>query len=822
MIKKYTPVLIACFVCSTAVADLWQDVSESDGRAKSSLLSKSNQTPRFSEARLLDLDLQELSHALAAVASLGLEGANISLQLPLPNGQFAQYTLSHSPVLSPALAAKYPQIRTFKAVDQNNPNNTGRLDYTPDGFHALLTHDGEEIYIDPIGVLNQYQSYYKADYVAKKLKSKSHSPMLCRSRDHGVAPYHVQSAQQSSQRASKSKKLDLSFGSNLTTYRLAIAATGEFTSFHGGTVAQGLAALVTGVNRINQVYERDLAVRLEIVGDNNNIIYTNASTDPFGNSGGDLADEAVTAINAEIGEANYDIGHVVSGQGDGGLAELGAVCGASKAAGETASDSPINDAFFIDFVAHELGHQFGSEHSFNGGTDSCAGSRAPMNAFEPGSGSTIMAYASICGEEDLQAAADAYFHSDSIEQIRTYLASGVGSSCGAATATNNSIPTVNAGADNAIPMQTPFVLSGSASDADATDNLSYVWEQMDLGPATNSRASFVDDGQRPLFRSFSPIANATRTFPQISDVVNATTTYGEILPTTARTLNFRLTVRDGSGGVVSDDRQLTVSDAAGPFSVNTPNGSRWTAGTQTVNWDVANTTAAPISCANVEILLSTDGGISNTTTLLASTANNGSASVEIPSINTSMGRVRVQCTTQPFFAVNSANIIIGDGGGSANTPPVATSDSFTLTQSSEPNNLNVLVNDSDADNDALRIVGLSNLVSGTATIAADELSINYTQADGFAGTTSFEYRVSDGEAEVTATVNITVNDAVTPPPPTPTPTPTPVPASSGGGGGSVGIGFFLLLLTLYIILSTNRQRLLPLQAKRHFKFGVTS
>ncbi|MFK8021341.1 MAG: Ig-like domain-containing protein, partial [Pseudomonadales bacterium] len=446
------------------------------------------------------------------------------------------------------------------------------------------------------------------------------------------------------------------------------------------------------------------------------------------------------------------------------------------------------------------------------------GSRAPMNAFEPGSGSTIMAYASICGEEDIQAAADAYFHTNSIEQIRTYLASDEGSSCGTASSTSNSIPAVAAGADGAIPMQTPFVLTGSASDADVGDNLSYAWEQMDLGPATNSRASFVDDGQRPLFRSFTPADNASRTFPQISDVVNAATTYGEILPTTARTLNFRLTVRDGNGGVISDDRQLSVSDSAGPFTVNTPNGSRWTAGTQTVSWDVANTTAAPINCANVQITLSTDGGMTNSITLLASTANSGSASVEIPAINTSMGRVRVQCTTQPFFAVNPANITIGEGGGSTNTPPVANDDSFTLAQSSTPNNLNVLSNDSDADNNTLRIVGLNNVVSGTAAIAADELSIDYTQADGFTGTTSFDYRISDGDAEVTATVSITVNEEVTPTPPAPTPAPT----SSGGGGGSVDISIFILMLAIYMILSVNRQRFPGLLTNGSFKPGVSS
>lgn len=801
--KNCIPLLLVCCFCPMAAASVWQDVLEEDGRAKSTLVAKTSQVPRFAGARLLDLDVQGLSHVLGAAINSQAEEAATRLQLPLPDGRLAEYYFVVSPVLSPLLQAKYPQFRTYRAVDVVNPNNTGRLDYTPNGFHAVLTHNGRDIYIDPLGEHNQYQSYYKDDYIADKKMRGSIKPMQCRSRAHGESSAEGENHYeiQAKQRASTSRKIDLSFGTSLTTYRLAVAATGEFTAFHGGTVQQSLAALVTGINRINQVFERDLAVRLELVGDNDKVIYTDASTDPFGNSGGDLADEAVNVLNNEIGFNNYDVGHVVSGQGSGGLAEFRAVCGAFKGAGETASDRPINDPFFIDFVAHELGHQFGSEHSFNGGRGSCQGSRVATTAFEPGSGTTIMGYAGLCGDEDVQPTADAYFHSNSIEQMRDYLGSPTGSSCGLTAVASNNLPVVNAGPDNAIPRQTPFVLTGSASDSDARDNLSYSWEQIDLGAATRSRADFVDDGQRPLFRSFLPVDNPSRTFPQISDVVNATTTYGEILPTTARELNFRFTVRDGNGGVVSDDRRLTVIDTAGPFTVSSPGSGRWNAGTQTIVWDVANTTAAPISCDNVDISLSTDAGMTFDTSLAGAVPNSGSADVEIPTIDTSVARVRVHCANQPFFAVNTSNITIGEGGTAGNTPPVAVADSYTVAQTASMVSLDVLSNDSDAENNTLRIIGVSNISSGTATIANDALSINYTPASSFSGSASFDYRVSDGAAEATASVTVSVTAA---PAPTPTPTPAPAP-SSGGGGGSVSLYFLVLLLTA---LAFRRPRML--------------
>ncbi len=777
------------FICNSALAALWQDSSNAELkqlRGESALQRQNDQVFRFDEARLLSLDTLALNTYLERAQPEESGGAGVLIQLPLPHGELVDYLLYDSPVMAPGLAAKYPEIRTFKVVGADNPAYTGRLDLTPQGFHAVLYRDARTIFIDPLGSNNHYQSYYKRDYAARKTKTSDYQPFVCN------GPHGSQGG--SKQPALANRLLDsynaarfakLAFGTRIKTYRLAIAATGEFTQFHGGSKSRALAALVTGINRVNEVYERDLAVKLSIIDNNDAIIYTDPNTDPFDGSRS-LADLGTPTINQAIGAANYDVGHVISAGGLGGQAGLGVICGPDKAGGETSSDSPINDPFFIDFVAHELGHQFGSQHSFNGTAGSCAGgNRSGNHAYEPGSASTIMGYAGICDDENLQRNSDAYFHSDSIEQIRNHIDNGSGSGCGVWSG-NNQQPTVDAGANKIIPKQTPFTLRGTGNDAD-NDSLTYNWEQLDLGPATRSKADFTDQGRGPLFRSFSPTSSPTRTLPQISDVLAGSTSYGELLPSLSRTLNFRLTVRDGKGGVASDAMTVQVVSSAGPFKVTSPTNSSWLGNSQTVTWDVANTATAPISCPKVKIDLSTDGGTSFAIPLLASTDNDGSASVTLPVVTTSQGRVKVSCINQPFFAVNSANISISSTGTSSNSPPIALNDQFTFEQSPNARQLDVLNNDSDPNNDTLTIVAVDNVTRHNVAISNSGRSISFTHSNNFSGNVNFGYTISDGKAQARANITVTINASTPNSTPSPTPTPTPANQAPVANGDAYGV-----------------------------------
>ena len=385
-------------------------------------------------------------------------------------------------------------------------------------------------------------------------------------------------------------------------YRLAVATTGEYTAFHGGTVNGGMAAVVKTMNRVNQIYNRDLNVHMTLVANNNQLVYTNSSSDPYTNNNGfTMLSQNQSNIDNVIGSGNYDIGHVFS-TGGGGVAGIRAVCSNSrKAEGVTGQGSPQGDPFDIDYVAHEIGHQFGGNHTFNGTAGACSGNRNASTAYEPGSGTSIMAYAGICGSENTQSNSDATFHAGSIAEMTAFISAG-GSCFTTPVASSNSAPSVNAGDDYTIPRSTPFLLTGSASDSNG-DSLTYQWDQLDAGSSTNGSTHGTDNGSNALFRSFVPGSNPIRTFPQLGTLNGNTTDKAETLPTTARALDFRLTVRDQKGGVESDDARITVDNKSGPFMVTQPNTSTTlnTSQQQVVEWDVACTDAAPVNCSTVDI-----------------------------------------------------------------------------------------------------------------------------------------------------------------------------------------------------------------------------
>ena len=661
--KIFHIILIFTFVSVNVLA---QNTSNNFFKKKEAVSSRSLEIPT-SKAEYFSLDVASLSTKMETIkgTTKGRGSQATSIILPLPDGTFEEFEVKESIVMSAKLAAKFPNIKTYVGVSTTNRYSTVRFEVSPSGFHAMLFTPKGMVYIDPINRKNsnEYQSYYKKDFLTQHKDNFQEGKPI----DHNSGLTR-QIKELEEERAQKSS------GAALRTYRLAVTATGEYTRFHGGTVESALSAIVTTMNRVNGIYEKEVSIRMVLVDNNDQLIFTDGNTDPYSNDNSDnLLSEVQVKIDEIIGDANYDIGHGVS-TGGGGVAELGVPCiSGLKARGVTGTSRPIGDPYDVDFVAHEFGHQFGATHTFNGTAGNCSGTRTKTSAYEPGSGTTIMAYAGTCRPQNIQLRGDDYFHTRSFDEIIAYTTLSGGNSCPVVTFTGNNAPIVEVGEGGfTIPRSTPFKLNGSATDPDG-DRLVYNWEQFDLGEA-GSPESPTDNA--PLFRSFSPVDESYRVFPQITDIVNNTSTIGEILPNYARSLKFRLTVRDGGGGVDHDEISFDVTDQAGPFMVAEPNVSMsLTALTpQTIRWDVANTNIDPVNCQKVNILLSTDGGLNFPTTLVSNTDNDGEVTVLIPDVTTSQARIKVEAVDNIFFDISNVDFNIA----------ASTTDDFSVFVDNEP------------------------------------------------------------------------------------------------------------------------------------------
>lgn len=533
------------------------------------------------------------------------------------------------------LQMRFPEIRSFVGKGIDNPAATLRFSLSPQkGFSGMVLSDGKTVFIEPYTQdLKTYIAFINSD------EDGPRGSFVCET-EYDPADFKI-----SDEEFITSKNAN---DGTLRTYRLALACTGEYAQFHGGTVAGALAAMNATMTRVNGVYERDLGLTMVIIANNTDIIFLNAATDPYtNNSGGTMLGENQAECDSTIGSANYDIGHVFS-TGGGGIAQLRSPCTTNKARGVTGSPVPQGDAFDIDYVAHEMGHQYGGNHTQN---NDCQRSSLSV---EPGSASTIMGYAGICAP-NIQNNSDDYFHGENIKEMWANISSGPSSTCFTGSATNNAAPVANAGADFTIPLSTPFVLRGMATDADTSAGLTYCWEQTDATPATMPPQSTNSAG--PLFRSLDPSSSPDRYMPTLSTVFsgNLATTW-EVVPSVGRTMNFSLTVRDneaGGGSTDSDEMTVTVQNFSTPFTVNTP--PTWGANSsQQVSWVVGQTNSAPINCQTVNILFTTNGGFSFTT-LASGVPNTGTATITVPSVgNTSNARVLVEAADNIFYAVSEA------------------------------------------------------------------------------------------------------------------------------------------------------------------------
>jgi subtilisin-like proprotein convertase family protein len=624
--------LLAVFMLAPVQAQNALDAVWSELEA-ARLSGEGERTVEPTRSRALSLDLSAIGEQLDRAAAQGARGESL-VSLPHPDGGFVDFRVAHSSLLSPGLAKRYPALRAYRGVAADGSGARAWLDITPQGFHAMVRSTDGSWFIDPYwrDRTDVYVSYWRADLPRPLDMPDLQAPI-------GEPIPDETLHQQGGPRAR---------GNELRTYRLAMAATGEYTQFHGGTVALALGAIVTTMNRVTGIYEDELSVSFTLIPTTDQVIYTNGATDPYtNNSGSSMLGQNQANLDAVIGTQNYDIGHVFS-TGGGGIASLRSVCASNaKARGVTGLGSPVGDPFDVDYVSHEIGHQFGGNHTFA----NCSGSSGPI-PYEPFSGTTIMAYAGICSQ-NVQNNSDAHFHTGNFDEISAFLQAG-GASCGTLTQLDNEAPSVDAGTGGlTIPAETPFMLVGSATDVDG-NALRYRWEQHDLS--------------NTLFRSFPAVSEPVRIFPRLDDLLNNTQTLGEQLPTGTRTLSFRLTALDDNlngGGVDYDEIEFSVAGNAGPFLVTAPNTAvTWASGsTETVTWDVAGTDQSPVSCAAVDIDLSSDGGQTFDVNVASGTANDGTEVITVPAVITTQARLRVRCSDSIFFDISNSDFTIEAGAG---------------------------------------------------------------------------------------------------------------------------------------------------------------
>lgn len=730
---RKTPLLATIlFALSNAVAaqtnrQVWKVAHESSLSEKTRINFDSHFKP--AAYRFFTADPGAIKDLLASVPDEQTSTADKSLRIisiPDANGNMQRFRIIRTSVVSPQLASKYAAIQTYIGKGVDDPSAHLRFDYSPYGFHAMVSAANKPTYyINPVDLQN---SLYIVN--ARNLSDK-------------VTSFQCSLDQTLINKTDKTTTITGNVDDGkLRIYNLALCVNGEFSqAFLDGTETTDnerktkvFAALVTCILRANDVYERDFGIRLRYAANEDTLIFLDPATDPwparppiFGSS---WNSKTQSTIDARIGAANYDIGHLLGkvptfGDNNGNAGCIGCVCAdGSKGGGFSAYNDPtLIDYMVIDYWTHEMGHQFGANHTF---TFSSENTQAQI---EPGSGSTIMGYAGITGSTDVQPHSDDLFSIASIGQVASYTKTGNGSACPVIKNAGNTAPTADAGLDYTIPKSTPFLLTGSGSDIDSGDQLTYIWEQTDVfeKPISNTFPSPTSTGG-PVFRVFNDSSSGVRSFPALPVILaGQTTSTWEALPSVSRTLNFRFTVRDNhisGGNNKSDNMTVTIDGSSGPFAVTQPNTAITINGgsQQTILWNVASSNLAPVNCNNVRISFSVDGGNTFAYTLAANTQNDGSELVTLPNISSTQCRVKIEAIGNIFFDISNTNFTITET--SICPGRYDTSNNNTI-QKSIRVPLNTDINgtiNSSTDKDFYRFVVTS---AGTYTITLKTLPANY-------------------------------------------------------------------------------------------------
>lgn len=651
--------IIALTLCASVVCSQTKIWTKSNISAKGSTLSKYHLQSSQVETFIFDTNALGQTLQLVPIRGVSKNNSKVIIEIPVSNNQSEHFRIYEAPNFSASLAAKYPNIKSYIGFSIDDPTTRLSMSVSPQGVQTMISYVNKEtVFMMPI-------SHGDTNYIVYTKSSRKDfiDEFICNTMNDAIESSQKRSSQTSQRDADDQI---------LRSYRLAVSVNGEYTTYHGGTVAGALAGINATLSRVNAVYETDMAITFLLV-DAPQLIFTNAATDPYSSNLTAWNVQLQNTLTNTIGNAAYDIGHMFGASGGGGNAGcIGCVCeddssstnDRNKGAGITspADGIPETDTFDIDYVAHEIGHQMGATHTFSFQTEGTG------TNVEPGSGTTIMAYAGITGPNNVQLNSDPYFHYASINQILNNVNSGP-NQCAVTTSISNNPPSANAGANFTIPNGTAYILKGAATDTDGGDLLTYCWEQNNNGATTNT--SFGPNTTiGAQARSLPPTTSTDRYIPNLTRVLNGQLTETgpsvgsdwETVSSVGRNLTWALTVRDrqptttGQIGQSSFDlTSLTVSGTAGPFAIISQNdGSTWLSGTnETITWEVAGTTGNGVNTSNVNILLSTDGGLNFDTVLASNTPNDGSETITVPDAPSIACRILIEPVGNIYYAVNS-------------------------------------------------------------------------------------------------------------------------------------------------------------------------
>ncbi len=646
------------------------------------------------------------------------EASGVLLELPMADGSQKTFKVIESPLMSPQLAKRFPEIKTYRAYSvENNGESSGLFTVAPSGVYGLFFTEKGNVLIAPKNILlGDHEVLYQDDVLADG---------KCENGDEHLKSFGKNFKENATQTYSN--------GSTLRTYRISILTTGEFYTNNGSTLATAQAAIVSMVNSLKAVYEKEASVSFTLASTK---IYIDAATDPFNGTSPLKAAETFGELSVSdptnFALSTYDIGHAIQhSPGGGGAAYLNGPCRNNNLSGLT---SPIKAGGWsggtttsLATFIHEVGHQFSAGHTFNSINSGCNGNIMTGSSYEPGSGSTYMSYWGNCSPDNISGAVTrTYFHTNSLESIISY-STNTGT-CSVNTATGNTPPVVNANPNSrtlTIPKGTPFTLTGSGTDANA-ETILYNWEQYNLGTTRGGADDAQNSTDSPIFRTFAPAATGNvRTFPALNAILGGSIANNdEALPQVARTINMRLTGRDNNsagGGIHCASINLTV-DNSGPFLLTSQNtNTYWVQGsTKTITWSVNNTNVAPLNCTNVDILFSSDNGLTFPTVLLSNTPNDGNQSIIVPTSLTTTGRIKIIPTNVSliFFDINNTPINI------VNSLPVCAAETSTLTPTAAVSAL--------AGDAALNIILFPHIVatSVSRTTAVTDPTMSFTGYNG--------------------------------------------------------------------------------------------